>query len=107
MSSFIAEGYTYLALSFLIIAFRLFVRTRNGQEYNGLRKDDYIMALVLLPLTAETILAYFVEASAKGLTNSGMTDAERAALETGSEEWNWRSAQYGSRLVLLADQVIA
>ena len=68
----------------------MFVRTRNGQDYIGLRKDDYIMALVLVPLTAETILAYFVGESAKGLTNSGMTDAERAALDPGSEEWNWR-----------------
>lgn len=89
MASFASEGFTYLALSFLIVCIRLLIRIRQAGISN-LFADDYLMIVALLPYTTETILAYMVGQRFNGLTNSGMTDAERASLSVDSEEYGWR-----------------
>lgn len=89
MTSFTAEGFSYLAISYAIIALRLVIRVRQAGISN-LFADDYLMILSLVPYTTETILAYMVGQRFHGLTNSGMTDAERSSLSVDSEEYAWR-----------------
>lgn len=89
MASFASEGFTYLALSFAIVIIRLLIRIRQAGISN-LFADDYLMIVALLPYTTETILAYMVGKRFHGLTNSGMTDAERAGLSVDSDEYAWR-----------------
>lgn len=89
MSSFASEGFTYLALSFVIVAIRLSIRVRQAGLSN-LFVDDYLMIVALLPYTTETVLAYMVGQKYHGLTNSGMTDEHRASLSVDDEEYAWR-----------------
>lgn len=89
MASFATEGFTYLAISYLIVGLRLAIRVRQAGIRN-LFADDYLMIIALLPYTTETILAYLVGERFHGLTNSGMTDEERANLKVDSDEYGWR-----------------
>jgi hypothetical protein len=79
----VIEAFTYLALSLLLVAFRVYCQSRNG-GFGNIRADDYLMILAMLPLTVETCLSYSVGMTYHGLANSGMTDAERAALSPDS-----------------------
>ncbi|CAI6099809.1 unnamed protein product [Clonostachys chloroleuca] len=91
LASFSAEAFSYLSLGIAVILLRTFTRTRQV-GITGLTADDYFMLLTILPYTTETVLAHAVSQQFNGLTNSGMTDAERAALSPDSQEWAWRVA---------------
>ncbi|KAG9255708.1 uncharacterized protein F5Z01DRAFT_554235 [Emericellopsis atlantica] len=89
MASSEVEGFTLLGLSIAIVLIRTLIRLRQVGIRN-LAADDYFMLGALVPYIAETALAHDVVARYNGLTNSGLTDAERAALSPDSEEYAWR-----------------
>lgn len=89
MDTFAVEAFILLSLGISIILFRTYARI-NLAGLSQLEADDYLMLLVLIPYTTETVLAYLVGEKANGLTNSGMTDAERFNLDSSSEEYQWR-----------------
>ncbi|GKU14612.1 unnamed protein product, partial [Fusarium langsethiae] len=100
--SFIVEAFTLLCISVLIVALRTYVRLKQVGVRN-FQADDYLMLLALVPYSAETALAYTVGAKFQGLTNSGMTEAERKALSPHSEEYRMR---VGGSKVQIAGWVI-
>ncbi|RGP66163.1 hypothetical protein FSPOR_6783 [Fusarium sporotrichioides] len=87
--SFVAEAFTLLCISVLIVGLRTYVRFKQVGVRN-FQADDYLMLLALVPYAAETALAYTVGAKFHGLTNTGMTEAERKALSPDSEEYRLR-----------------
>lgn len=86
---FISEAFTYLAISILVVFFRVYCRVKQT-GFSNIGPDDYLMLLALVPLTIETVLAYNVGALYHGLSNSNMTPEERASLSPESEEYQWR-----------------
>jgi hypothetical protein len=95
LDPFVAEAFTYLSLSITIIALRLCIRVKQV-GIRHLYADDYFMLLAVVPYVTEVVLAYLVGAKFGGLSNSGMTPAQRMALSPSSEEW-------ASRLVSLSN----
>ncbi|KAK6199629.1 hypothetical protein LQW54_010011 [Pestalotiopsis sp. IQ-011] len=94
----VAEAWTLLSLGLVVIGIRVYVRwTQVGPSKFQL--DDYLMPLTGLVFTAETVAAYLVGALFDGLTNSYMTDEERAALDPNSEEYYNR--QWGSKIQVM------
>ncbi|ETS79327.1 hypothetical protein PFICI_09180 [Pestalotiopsis fici W106-1] len=94
----VAEAWTLLSLGLAVIGVRVYVRwTAVGPAKFQL--DDYLMPLTGLVFTAETVAAYLVGALFQGLTNSYMTDEERAALDPNSEEYYNR--QWGSKIQVI------
>ncbi|KAF4455593.1 hypothetical protein F53441_2117 [Fusarium austroafricanum] len=85
MASVIEEQFILLSLGLVTIGVRMGVRWRQVGP-GGFQLDDYLMPFTGLVFTAETVAAYLVGAKFQGLTNSYMTDAERAALDVDSEE---------------------
>ncbi|RGP60312.1 hypothetical protein FLONG3_10920 [Fusarium longipes] len=81
----IEEQFTLLSLGLVTIATRIGVRTRQV-GIAGWQLDDYLMPFTGLVFTAETIAAYLVGAKFQGLTNSYMTDNERANIDMSGEE---------------------
>lgn len=51
--------------------------------------------------TTQSTLAFFAVNHGQGLANNGMTDAQRAALDVNSEEYDLRYVFYERRLKLL------
>ncbi|KAF4467059.1 integral membrane PTH11 [Fusarium albosuccineum] len=87
--SFTIEALSLLAVSICVILFRTYVRIAQV----GIRRlapDDYLMLLVIIPYSIETSMAYFVGNVFHGLSNSNMTPAQRAALDSESTEFKWR-----------------
>jgi hypothetical protein len=84
-----AEGFTLLSLSVAVVFIRILIRGRQA-GFSNLAADDYLMIGALVPFIAETALAHDVVARYNGLTNSGLTDDERAALSPDSDEYAWR-----------------
>ncbi|CAG9975525.1 unnamed protein product [Clonostachys byssicola] len=91
LNSFLVESYTYLSLGLLIILLRTFTRVRQV-GFVGLALDDYAMLGIIIPYTSESIMAQAVGQQFHGVSNSGMTDAQRAALSPDSDEYGWRVA---------------
>ncbi|KAF7555359.1 hypothetical protein G7Z17_g2228 [Cylindrodendrum hubeiense] len=83
------EACIYLGISISVILFRIFCRTKQGGIRN-LQPDDYIMLVLIIPLIGETFLGYTIGTWYHGLTNSGMTDEQRAALSPDSDEYKRR-----------------
>ncbi|KAH8729206.1 hypothetical protein BGZ61DRAFT_515353 [Ilyonectria robusta] len=83
------EACIYLGISIIVIGFRTFCRTKQG-GFRNLQADDYLMLILIIPLSGETFLGYTVGTWYHGLTNSGMTDEQRAALSPDSDEYKWR-----------------
>lgn len=83
------EACIYLGISIIVIGFRTFCRTKQG-GFRNLQADDYLMLILIIPLSGETFLGYTVGTWYHGLTNSGMTDKQRAALSPDSDEYKWR-----------------
>lgn len=81
----IEEQFTLLAIGLVIIGMRVFVRWRQVGPGNW-EFDDYLMPLVGVVFTLETVAAHLVGSRFGGLTNSYMTDEERAALDPNSIE---------------------
>ncbi|ROT42195.1 hypothetical protein SODALDRAFT_326371 [Sodiomyces alkalinus F11] len=89
MNSSTVEIFVFLSLGLFIILFRLFGRVYMV-GWRGMRADDYLMLVNMLPYTANAVLADTVEGVTHGLTNSNMSDAERRALSPESEEYAMR-----------------
>ncbi|CAG7561211.1 unnamed protein product [Fusarium equiseti] len=81
----IAEQFILLSLGLVTIFVRIGVRWRQV-GVAGWQLDDYLMPFTGLLFTAETIAAYLVGAKFQGLTNSYMTDEQRADIDVNSEE---------------------
>ncbi|KAK4201659.1 hypothetical protein QBC40DRAFT_197698 [Triangularia verruculosa] len=80
------EAFTLLALGMVIIALRIVVRWRSVGLAN-LQLDDYFMVLAGILFIIDLIAAMLVVTKANGLTNSYMTDEQRAALSPDSPEY--------------------
>ncbi|KAH8655344.1 hypothetical protein BX600DRAFT_439857 [Xylariales sp. PMI_506] len=92
------EAWVLLSLGLFVIALRIWVRwTQVGPRKWQL--DDYLMPFTGVVFTAETVAAYLVGAWFQGLTNSYMTDNERANLDPDSEEYFNR--QWGSKIQVI------
>ncbi|EAQ91896.1 hypothetical protein CHGG_00131 [Chaetomium globosum CBS 148.51] len=84
-----AETFTLLSLVVAIILLRIVVRLRSV-GLRGLHLDDYLMPLAGILCIIDFVAAIYVVIKANGLTNSYMTDEERAALSPDSEEYAHR-----------------
>ncbi|KXJ88378.1 hypothetical protein Micbo1qcDRAFT_207114 [Microdochium bolleyi] len=84
-----AEAFTLLSLSLAIICVRTWHRW-HLVGFGGFQLDDYVMPLSGALFAIVTSLAYMVGANYQGLTNSYMTDGERAALDPNSVEASFR-----------------
>ncbi|KAK7943569.1 uncharacterized protein PG986_012682 [Apiospora aurea] len=92
------EAWILLSLGIWIIGLRIWVRW----EMVGIRNfafDDYLVCITGLVFIAETIAAYLVGALFDGLTNSYMTDEQRARLDPNSTEFYKRV--WGSKIQVL------
>ncbi|KAH8879215.1 hypothetical protein GQ53DRAFT_855200 [Thozetella sp. PMI_491] len=94
----ITEEFTLIALGLLIICIRVVVRWMQVGPAN-FQLDDYIMPLSGLVFMCDSIAAYLVGAKFDGLTNSYMTDEQRAALDPASGEFYNRV--WGSKIQVL------
>ncbi|KAK5630286.1 hypothetical protein RRF57_006001 [Xylaria bambusicola] len=90
-----AEPWVLLSLGTFFVVLRLYARWSKVGIRN-LDWDDYLMLVFLLGFAGDVALAYTVGALFDGLTNSYMTDAERAALSPESSEYEKR--QWGSKI---------
>ncbi|KAJ6442373.1 hypothetical protein O9K51_05932 [Purpureocillium lavendulum] len=94
---FSTEAWTLLAVGLSVILLRTYSRLRSV-GFKGLRSDDFLVWLAGVLYAGETGLAYSVGFHARGLANNGMTDAQRAALAPGSEEYRLRSDNTGTKV---------
>ncbi|KAF3809638.1 hypothetical protein GCG54_00012925 [Colletotrichum gloeosporioides] len=88
-NAFIREVWGLQGAAYLVVGLRYYSRLSTL----GWRKfawDDFLMGVAVLVYTAESVAAYFVVAYWKGVANNGMTDEERAALSSTSEEYMLR-----------------
>ncbi|KAH7025241.1 uncharacterized protein B0I36DRAFT_332794 [Microdochium trichocladiopsis] len=83
--SAIVESFTLLSIALCTIAVRTWYRW-SQVGFSGFQLDDYIMPVSGLLFSLVTTLAYLVGANYDGLTNSYMTDEQRAALDPTSKE---------------------
>ncbi|RTE81283.1 hypothetical protein BHE90_004241 [Fusarium euwallaceae] len=83
------ESWTLYAIGVLSTFLRFYARMR-GAGFRGLKIEDYLMVLAICFYTVQTSLAYSIGNLAHGLANSGMTDAERAALSPNDPEYQFR-----------------
>ncbi|KAL3446944.1 hypothetical protein BJX65DRAFT_318407 [Aspergillus insuetus] len=81
-----AESWTLLALALALILVRIYVRWTQAGPAN-FQLDDYLMPLAGAVFAVEVSLAYLVGAKYAGLTNSYMTDEQRAAIDPSSREY--------------------
>ncbi|OIW30387.1 hypothetical protein CONLIGDRAFT_681156 [Coniochaeta ligniaria NRRL 30616] len=86
---FTVEAWTYNAIDIVVVAARVALRGRLT-GWRNMAPDDILMIAVILLYTAETATAHYVVEIWHGLANSGMTDAERAALDPNSTEYYFR-----------------
>ncbi|PYH92407.1 hypothetical protein BO71DRAFT_442477, partial [Aspergillus ellipticus CBS 707.79] len=85
------ESFTLLAFGLLFIALRIYVRGSQVGSPLKFEVDDYLMPLAGVMFIGETVAAHLVRSKFNGLTNSYMTDEERATLDP-------RSTEYGDRV---------
>ncbi|PVH92570.1 hypothetical protein DM02DRAFT_482862, partial [Periconia macrospinosa] len=86
---FIAELWALWGIATLVVCLRVWARVALV-GWRRLDWDDPLMVLTLLFHTAGTVAAYYAVVVWKGLANNGMTEAQRAALDSNSEEWRFR-----------------
>ncbi|KAK7991444.1 hypothetical protein PG988_000238 [Apiospora saccharicola] len=92
------EAWILLSLGLWVISLRIWVRW----EMVGIRNfaaDDYLVCVSGLVFAAETVAAYLVGAVFDGLTNSYMTDDQRARLDPNSTEFYKRV--WGSKIQVI------
>ncbi|KAL2802857.1 hypothetical protein BJX63DRAFT_413769 [Aspergillus granulosus] len=93
-----AESWTLLALALALILVRIYVRwTLTGPA--NFQLDDYLMPAAGVVFAVEVSLAYLVGAKYNGLTNSYMTDEQRAAVDPSSREYYNRV--WGSKIQVI------
>ncbi|KAK3307690.1 uncharacterized protein B0T15DRAFT_530898 [Chaetomium strumarium] len=83
------EAWTLLSFVLAIIGLRTFVRLRSV-GFRGLQLDDYLMPVAGILAIVDLVAAIYVVSAAHGLTNSYMTEEQRAALDPDSEEYAHR-----------------
>ncbi|KAL8635162.1 MAG: hypothetical protein Q9228_007322, partial [Teloschistes exilis] len=96
--NFIAEAFSLLAISLVVIALRWVSRVWTV-GFRKLAVDDYLMVVAGALYSAETTVAYYVGNPWHGLANSGMTPEYRAALDPKSEEYRLRVGGSKNQLV--------
>ncbi|KAI5466821.1 hypothetical protein BGZ63DRAFT_409971 [Mariannaea sp. PMI_226] len=89
LTSFTIEAWTYLGISLVVIAIRFGARWR-WLGFSGLAPDDFLMLLAGLAFAGETAAAHYVGAYWHGLSNNGLTDEQRQALDPNSTEYHRR-----------------
>ncbi|KAH7116380.1 hypothetical protein EDB81DRAFT_952986 [Dactylonectria macrodidyma] len=94
----IEEQFILLSLGLVTIAVRVSLRWQQVGP-SGWQLDDYLMPLTGVVFTLEVIAAHLVGAKFQGLTNSYMTDAQRAAIDPNSQEYY--SRQWGSKIQVI------
>ncbi|KAI1843496.1 hypothetical protein JX265_001844 [Neoarthrinium moseri] len=94
----IEEQFALMALGLIVIAIRMQVRWKQVGIGNW-QLDDYLMPVAGLVFVLETVAAFLVGAMFDGLTNSYMTDEERASLDPSSREFYNR--QWGSKIQVI------
>ncbi|KND89059.1 hypothetical protein TOPH_06267 [Tolypocladium ophioglossoides CBS 100239] len=97
MRAFNAEVLSLLGVGLAITTLRASVRVCSV-GLKRLSPDDCLVALASICYIVETALAYLAEEKVNGLSNSFMTDAERAALQPSSVEYELR--ELGSKIQL-------
>lgn len=90
-----AEPWVLLSIGTAFVVLRLYARW-SKVGFRGLEWDDYLVVVFILSFAADVALAYTVGALFDGLTNSYMTDEERAMLSPDSDEYYKR--QSGSKI---------
>ncbi|KAI0509469.1 hypothetical protein F5B22DRAFT_616375 [Xylaria bambusicola] len=95
MNGMEAEPWVLLSLGTFFVVLRLYARW-SKVGFRNLDWDDYLMVVFVIGFAGDVALAYTVGALFDGLTNSYMTDAERAALSPLSSEYEKR--QWGSKI---------
>ncbi|CAJ2500325.1 Uu.00g031780.m01.CDS01 [Anthostomella pinea] len=98
------ESFTLLSLGLSIIALRTWWRWSNV-GFKAFDWDDYLMPVSGILFTIVTSLAYLVGAKYHGLTNSYMTEEQRAALDLDSVEAYNRVS--GSKLQIIGWELYA
>ncbi|KAL4865045.1 hypothetical protein BDV12DRAFT_200509 [Aspergillus spectabilis] len=86
MANTYGKSFALLALGLVFITVRTYARWAQVGPSN-FQLDDYLMPTAGVVFAVEVSLAYLVGAKYDGLTNSYMTDDERAALDPTSREY--------------------
>ncbi|OOF93960.1 hypothetical protein ASPCADRAFT_18222, partial [Aspergillus carbonarius ITEM 5010] len=81
------EAFILLAVGLCFILLRIYVRWGQVGSPLNFAVDDYLMPLAGLGFTVETVAAHLVRSTFSGLTNSYMTDEQRAAVDPSSREY--------------------
>ncbi|PVH98159.1 hypothetical protein DM02DRAFT_683035 [Periconia macrospinosa] len=89
VDDFLAELWTLWGIATLVVCLRVWARVALV-GWRRLDWDDPLMVLALIFHTAGTVSAYYTVVVFKGLANDGMTEAQRAALDSNPEEWRLR-----------------
>ncbi|PYH31977.1 uncharacterized protein BO87DRAFT_441454 [Aspergillus neoniger CBS 115656] len=93
------EAFTLLSLGLLFIIVRIYVRWSQVGGPLNFAVDDYLMPLAGAVFIGETVAAHLVRSKFNGLTNSYMTDEQRAAVDPASKEYYDR--QWGSKIQII------
>ncbi|PYH69460.1 uncharacterized protein BO88DRAFT_461792 [Aspergillus vadensis CBS 113365] len=93
------EAFTLLSLGLLFIIVRIYVRWSQVGGPLNFAVDDYLMPLAGAVFIGETVAAHLVRSKFNGLTNSYMTDEQRAAVDPSSKEYYDR--QWGSKIQVI------
>ncbi|KAI3012804.1 Glycosyl hydrolase 10 family protein [Aspergillus niger] len=93
------EAFTLLSLGLFFIIIRIYVRWSQVGGPLNFAVDDYLMPLAGAVFIGETVAAHLVRSKFNGLTNSYMTDEQRAALDPSSKEHYDR--QWGSKIQVI------
>ncbi|GCB25691.1 hypothetical protein AAWM_08576 [Aspergillus awamori] len=93
------EAFTLLSLGLFFIIIRIYVRWSQVGGPLNFAVDDYLMPLAGAVFIGETVAAHLVRSKFNGLTNSYMTDEQRAGLDPSSKEHYNR--QWGSKIQVI------
>ncbi|OJI84741.1 hypothetical protein ASPTUDRAFT_40761 [Aspergillus tubingensis CBS 134.48] len=93
------EAFTLMSLGLLFIIVRIYVRWSQVGGPLNFAVDDYLMPLAGAVFIGETVAAHLVRSKFNGLTNSYMTDEQRAAVDPASKEYYDR--QWGSKIQII------
>lgn len=83
------ELWTLYSIALASTFLRTYARVR-AVGWGNLRLDEVFVWIGVLFHAAQTSLGYEIGATAHGLANNGMTDAQRVALNPMSEEYHQR-----------------
>ncbi|KAF1914655.1 hypothetical protein BDU57DRAFT_478958 [Ampelomyces quisqualis] len=92
--NFIIEAWTELGIAIVFILLRLYFRF-SQVGLRGMTLDDFLMLFAGALYAVETAAAHVIVAVWLGMGNNNFTPEQRAALEPGSQTWQY--AVYGSK----------